>query len=269
MSTGPLILGASGRVGRMLHHLWVQGLLDFGGQPLWQYRRDQPGQADHKIIWDMLADPAPDVAVSGVICLAGATSGPDLAMSRDLALAALDVAGDAPLLYASSQAVYGPQTGMLSEGGLCQPGAYGAAKLAAEAVLAIAPNATALRIGNVIGADMLLLNAAKGAVVLDRFADGQSPRRMMIGPQTLGQVFADLLALGQIAPAVINVAQPGLVAMADLLASAGHTWTWQEAPATAIPELALDLRLMQSLITVPDADPAILVAEARQAGWGA
>jgi len=101
MMSGPLILGASSRVGRMLHRLWQQGALDFGGTPLWQYRHDAPGQADHKIIWDMLADTAPDIAPSGVICLAGATFGPDLALSRDLALAAVDVAGDAPLLYAS------------------------------------------------------------------------------------------------------------------------------------------------------------------------
>ena len=39
MKMGPLILGASGRVGRMLHQLWRQGALDFGGVPLWQYRK--------------------------------------------------------------------------------------------------------------------------------------------------------------------------------------------------------------------------------------
>lgn len=269
MTTGPLILGASSRVGRMLHHLWAQGALDFGGQPVWQYRTDGPGQADHKVIWDMLADPAPDLAPSGVICLAGATAGPDLAMSQDLALAALDVAEGVPLLYASSQAVYGAQSGLLAEDSPCHPGDYGAAKLEAEAVLGASPNATSLRIANAIGADALLMNAAKGPVVLDRFPDGQSPRRMMIGPKALGQVFIDLLALGQVAPAVVNIAQPGLVAMADMLTAAGHGWTWQEAPETAIPSLALDLSIMESLIHVPSADPAALVTEARLAGWGA
>lgn len=269
MTTGPLILGASSRVGRMLHHLWAQGVLDFGGVPLWQYRTDQPGQADHKVIWDMLADPAPDLAPSGVICLAGATSGPDLAMSQNLALAALEVAGAAPLLYASSQAVYGAQSGLLAEDSPCQPGAYGAAKLEAEAVLATSANATCLRIANAIGADALLMNAAKGAVVLDQFPDGQSPRRMMIGPKALGQVLIDFLALGQVAPAIVNIAQPGGIAMADLLTAAGQSWTWKAAPATAIPSLDLDLSLMQSLIDVPPADPVTLVAEARLAGWGA
>jgi len=113
------------------------------------------------------------------------------------------------------------------------------------------------------------MNAAKGPVVLDQFADGQSPKRMMIGPRALGQALIDLLAAPQIAAPVINVAQPGMVAMADLLAAAGHRWTWQEAPATAIPSLELDLSAMQRLITVPAADPATLVTEARLAGWGA
>ena len=268
MMSGPLILGASSRVGGMLHQLWTQGVLDFGGMPVWQYRSDGPGQAAHKIIWDMLADPAPEIAPTGVICLAGPTSGPDLVLNRDLALAAMDVAGDAPLLYASSQAVYGPQTGALAEDAPSQPGAYGAAKLEAEAVLGRRPNATCLRIANVIGADALLMNAAKGPVVLDQFPDGQSPKRMMIGPRTLGQVFADLLAFGQIAAPVVNIAQPGAVAMADLLSAAGGDWTWQTAPDTAIPSLDLDLSLMQSLIDVPTADPSTLVAEARLAGWG-
>ena len=268
MSAGPLILGASSRVGRMLHRLWAQGVLDFGGVPLWQYRSDQPGQADHKIIWDMLADPAPDVAVSGVICLAGPTAGADLAFSQDLALAALDVAGEVPLLYASSQAVYGPQTQVLTENSACQPGAYGAAKLEAEAVLATSPNATCLRIANVGGADALLMNAAKGPVELDQFPDGQSPMRMMIGPKTLGQVLIDLLATGQIVDPVINIAQPGLMAMTDMLRAAGQSWTWKPAPASAIPRLELDLTRMQSLIDVPPADPASLVAEVRLAGWG-
>ncbi|MBB5723611.1 nucleoside-diphosphate-sugar epimerase [Loktanella ponticola] len=269
MTTGPLILGASSRVGRMLHRLWVQGALDFGGVPVWQYRKDAPDQADQKIIWDMLADAAPDIAVSGVICLAGPTSGPDLDLNRDLALAAADVADGAPLLFASTQAVYGPQSGVLSESSPCQPAAYGAAKLDAEAVLRDLPNATSLRVANAIGADALLMAAARGPVTLDRFADGQSPKRMMIGPRALGQAFADLLALGDFAAPVLNLAQPGLVAMADMLVAADHRWTWQDAPATAIPSLELDITKVQRLITLPPADPMQLVAEARLAGWGA
>jgi nucleoside-diphosphate-sugar epimerase len=253
----------------MLHQLWAQGRLDFGGVPVWQYRRDEPDQADQKLIWDILDGSVPDIAPTGVICLAGPTAGSDLGLTRDLAVAAARIAQGAPLLYASSQAVYGPGAGALSEHSPCQPGAYGAAKLDAEAALALFPNATCLRIGNAIGADALLMSAAKGDVVLDQFPDGQSPKRMMIGPLTLGRAFAALLAQGQITAPVLNLAQPGLVGMADMLVAAGHDWTWKAAPATAIPSLELDLRAVQSLIDLPPADPAQLIAEARLAGWSA
>jgi hypothetical protein len=253
----------------MLHHLWAQGALDFGGVPVWQYRADASGQADHKIIWDVLDGSVPDITHSGVICLAGPTAGPDLGLNRDLALAAVAVAQGAPLLYASTQAVYGPQSGVLTELAACHPGAYGAAKLDAEAALAAYPNATCLRIANVIGADALLMTAAKGHVTLDQFPDGQSPRRMMIGPLALGRAFVALLAKGQIAAPVLNLAQPGVVAMADMLSAAGHDWTWKVALATAIPSLELDISVVQTLIDLPVADPVDLVAQARRAGWGA
>jgi nucleoside-diphosphate-sugar epimerase len=268
MTTGPLVLGASSRVGQMLHRLWAQGALDFGGVPVWQYRADASGQADHKIIWDILDGSVPDITHSGVICLAGPTAGPDLGLNRDLALAAAVVAQGAPLLYASTQAVYGPQSGVLTELAACHPGAYGAAKLDAEAALAAYPNATCLRIANVIGADALLMTAAKGHVTLDQFRDGQSPRRMMIGPLALGRAFAALLAKGQIAAPVLNLAQPGLMAMADMLSAVGHDWTWKVAPVTAIPSLELDISAVQTLIDLPVADPVNLVAQARLAGWG-
>ena len=269
MTTGPLVLGASSRVGQMLHQLWAQGVLDFGGVPVWQYRTEASGQADHKIIWDILDGSLPDITHSGVICLAGPTAGPDLGLNRDLALVAVAAAQGAPLLYASTQAVYGPQSGVLTEQAACQPGAYGAAKLDAETALAAYPNTTCLRIANAIGADALLMMAAKGHVTLDQFPDGQSPRRMMIGPLALGRAFAALLAKGQIAAPVLNLAQPGVVAMADILSAAGHGWTWKVAPATAIPSLELDITAVQTLINLPVADPVDLVAQARLAGWGA
>jgi nucleoside-diphosphate-sugar epimerase len=269
MITGPLILGASSRVGQMLHHLWASGVLDFGDDPLWQYRHDGPGQADHKIIWDMCADATPDISPVGVICLAGPTSGPDLDVNTDLALAAADVANGASLLFASTQAVYGPQSGALREDSPCIPGAYGAAKLDAEAVLRNLPNATCLRIANVIGADALLMSVEKGPVTLDKFPDGQSPKRMMIGPLSLGQALVDLLEQGMIAAPVLNLAQPGLIAMGDMLVALGHDWTDRVAPDTAIAALEIDITAARNLIDLTPADPADLIAQARLAGWGA
>lgn len=263
-TTGPLILGASGQIGQMLYQLWDQGALDFGGDPVWQYRRPVQGQKQ-TLIWDILREPAPQIAPSGVICLAG---GPQVADNVALAQAAVMVARGAPVLFASTQAVYGPQTGLMSETGLCVPqGAYGETKLAAEQAIADHTNVTSLRIGNAIGADALLRAVQRGPVALDQFADGQGPRRMMIGPQALGQALIDLLAVDEIAAPVLNLAQPGLVAMADMLEVLGVEWHWQPAPATAIPRLEMDLGAVQALIDLAPADPAQLIAEVYAAGW--
>ncbi len=249
----------------MLCQLWRAGRLDFGDVPVWQSRQPvaESGQVQ-TLTWDILQESPPDIRPSAVICLAG---GPGVAENAALAEAALAFASGAPLLFASTQAVYGPQAGILREGDACQPqGEYGITKLAAERVLAGHPNATSLRIGNAIGADMLLCKMAVGPVLLDQFADGQGPRRMMIAPQALGQALIDLLAVTQ-TPPVINLAQPGLVAMEDMLQAAGATWGWQAAPDGALPVLEMDLTLVQSLIDLPPADPARMLAEARAAGW--
>lgn len=266
MTTGPLILGASGQIGQMFHHLWQAGVLDFGADPVWQVRRPVDG-LKQTLIWDILRDVPPLIAPSGVICLAG---GPQVAENVALAQAAVQIADGAPVLFASTQAVYGPQTGVMSEKSACAPvGLYGETKLAAEQAVAGHSNVTSLRIGNAIGADALLRAIKRGPVVLDQFPDGQGPRRMMIGPQVLGQAMIDLLALGEIATPVLNLAQPGLVAMADMLRAADMSWDWQTAPETAIPSLEMDLTAVQSLIDIPPADPADLMAQVKAAGWEA
>jgi hypothetical protein len=137
-----------------------------------------------------------------------------------------------------------------------------------EQALAGLPGVTCLRIGNVAGADQMFRNAARGPVVLDRFPDGQGPRRMMIGPLALGRALVALLARDTL-PQTLNLAQPGLVAMADLLTAAGADWHWVPAPATALPVLEMDLAAVQALIPLAPAVPEALVAEARLAGWGA
>lgn len=272
VQSGLLVLGASSRVGRLLYNLWRQGALHFSDRPIWQFRpstaeRHYPLLPESNVIWDMLHDPMPPLSPTGVICLAGPTSGPDLTDNAALAQVAIDAAQGAPLIYVSSQAVYGAEPGPLTENSPCRPKAYGAAKLAAEAVLIEHSNATCVRVGNVVGADMLMMAAERGPITLDRFADGRSPRRMMIGVHTLGKAFTDLLALGEITRPVLNLAQPGLVAMSDLVTASGHVWSWRSAPDHALAELSLDLTHILSLIHLPPAAPENLIAEAKQAGW--
>lgn len=256
---GPLLIGATGHVGRMLLASGsLQGAVAQSRQPL-------PGH----ITWDPLGEDVPKdlPAVSGVIMMAGtATGGADhrlLALAAARAGAALGV----PVLIASSQAVYGPTPGPHMEDGPCAPaGAYGMAKFEMEAAVADQPHVTCLRIGNVAGADMLFRSMAGGAVRLDELPDGGGPRRAMIGPVTLARCLIDLLALDH-RPALLNLAQPGLIDMADLVRAAGADWTFQPAPDTVLPRLELDLSRLTAMLSVPPADATTLVAEARACGW--
>ena len=79
----------------------------------------------------------------------------------------------------------------------------------------------------------------------------------------MAQVLAALLALPQL-PAVLNIAQPGLVEMGTLLDAAGRDWTAHPAPDAAIARVALDCSLVQDLVPVPTADPRPMVQQWRE-----
>jgi len=261
---GPLILGAQGRIGQMFRALWDGGHWPDARPPVWFGRAD----------WDM-SGPLPDSLppVRGVIVLAGRTAGPDLAANSVLALAALELAarfGLGPVLLCSSSAVYGAAPGPHAEDAVCYPSnPYGAAKLDMERAAAAHPTPScALRIANVAGADMAMLNAAKGPVALDRLADGSTPKRMYAGPRSLARMILDLIDASALPP-VLNVAQPGLIQMGDLLDAAGAVWSPKPAPDAVLPALALDLGLLSRLIPLDPATPASLAVEARLAGWRA
>lgn len=268
---GPLILGASGRIGQMWQALWRAGAWPRAQAPVWH------GRARGDVVWDM-AGPLPDDApvARGVIVLAGCTQGSDaeLAHNTTLALAGLDFArrhGLGPVILCSSSAVYGRGMGPQVEDQVQPVTAYGASKLAMEkAAAAQDVPFCALRIANVAGADMALLNAAKGPVALDQFADGDTPRRMYVGPATLLRIMLDLIELAQegtALPQVLNVAQPGVISMGALLDAASVPWTPRPAPEAALPELALDLGRLSGLVKLSPATPATLVGEARLCGW--
>lgn len=277
-----LVLGSSGRLGRILKWSWQRRSLN----PLWQVRTPSAeAPAETQVCWDIMTSPMPRTGpVDVVLGLAGVVpgGGADLSLNTGLALAAVDAAratGAAHVFLTSSAAVYGSQPGRYAEAAMPQPDtAYGHAKLAMEAAVAaaraqLATGVTCLRIGNVAGADALLGTAVsrwrrdRGApVTLDRFADGQGPRRSYIGPADLADVLAHLCALGARGaplPEVLNIAAPGQVAMADLLEAADVEWRWQPAPPGAIPHLALDVAQLSALYRfAPDAsDPARMVAQ--------
>lgn len=246
-------------------------------RPLWQYR-GAPAPAD-SVIGDPLQDGAALAARCGrvdvVLALSGVVPGRgDLGLNSALALAALDLgasAGARRVFLASSAAVYGPGAQALREEDPLQPGNdYGRAKAAMERAAgahaaALGLDVSVLRIGNVAGADALL-GPAGTARRLDRFADGQGPRRSYIGPRMLADVLAELVrfaALGQDLPGCLNIAQPGAVAMEDLCRAAGFAVTWQPAPEGALASVLLDVSRLHALVALPKARAEALVAEWR------
>ena len=273
-ATGPLILGASGEIGRSLARVWAMTVPE-AGPGLWQHRPGATAPVSVPTLgWDILAEapPALPAGLSGIVVLAGVTSGDAaaLALNTRLAEAALALArahGIARVLLASSQAVYGAHPGPVQENSLCAPlSAYGAAKLAMEQALAHAPEVTALRIGNYAGSGALFRAARQGPVSLDQFPDGRSPLRSYIGPVSLARVLAALLSAPGALPPVLNVALPGGVEMAALLHAAALPFTLRPAPETACAEMVLDVTQLCALRNQPPATASALILEARAGG---
>lgn len=269
-----LLTGASGRVGRMVCRHWPTVAPDLALTP--QYRRDAPPGA---LRWDPMDGPRAVVdhpAQTGtrfeaIIALAGVTPGPgrDLSRNRAIAEATLDAAwqaGVARVLLASSSAVYGPGGGRpFGEAAPCAPAnAYGEAKREMEAACAQwrarGLEICCLRIGNVAGADALLLNlgrsGATGALVIDRFADGGGPVRSYIGPATLAAVVATLCRASCPLPEVLNIAAPVPVAMTDLAAAAGARAETRPAPKEAHQRITLDCTRLAALHGFAERDSA-------------
>ncbi len=259
-----LVVGATGRIGRCLRAAWLASP-PTGLTPVWQARAAAgPGWA----LWDPLsADPIPPC--DAVLDLSGVTRGTDaqLAINARLAHAVATAARGRRVLFASTVAVYGDTGPAAAETRRPAPRTpYGVAKLAAER--ALAGRAAVLRIGNAIGADALqaAVEAATAGqpIRFDRFPDGSGPRRSCIGPATLARVVA-ALALAPALPPVLNVASPGAVDLAAILAAAGVPYVWRPAPPWAVAHAVMDCRLLASLVPLDPADPAAIAAEWRAA----
>lgn len=267
-----LLTGASGRVGRMVYHHWPDMAPDLALTP--QYRRNAPVGA---LLWNPLDGPGglvDHIAQTGrrpraIIALAGVIPGPgrDLSLNRTIAEATLAAAHDAGVprvLLASSSAVYGAGCGTpFVEDAPCAPvNAYGTAKRDMEATCgpwrARGLDICALRIGNVAGADALLLNVAWAgageAAVVDRFADGGGPVRSYIGPATLAAVLATLCRHAGPLPHVLNIAAPAPVAMTALAEAAGAPYQMRPAPPGAHQHITLDCRCLEALHDFAPAD---------------
>ena len=272
--TNVIVLGATGRVGQML----VPFLARLGpqhGLKFWfQSRHSHDGDKPDWFVWAPGGSPDGLVqftksrgSVGVIINLLGETPaqpGARLNLNTSLIVDSLTAAkaiGWPHMFIASSAAVYGVPSHdrPFSEAETPNPASeYGRAKLEMEAAaFTHAPPVTCLRIGNVAGADQLLLNAAeaspKSPMVLDRFDDGKTPVRSYIGPQTLAAVFVSLCnaVKGPLPlPKLMNVATPVPVEMQDLLlelASIGQKVPQNLVPARlgAIARVVLNVDILQ------------------------
>ncbi|MEB8388266.1 NAD-dependent epimerase/dehydratase family protein [Rhodobacteraceae bacterium KMM 6894] len=246
-----LVIGATGRVGQMVRRAWQAAPPD--GLVLQYQARDATRAQAGDLIWDPLAKNAPTGRFDRILSLAGVVPAPgaDLSMNIALGLACTRAAralGATRVLLASSQAVYGTALARAyREDDIPAPETpYGIAKLEMERTCA-ADGVSALRIGNVAGADALLLNVARGQTMrLHRFADGGGPVRSYIGPVDLARVLADLLRAEDL-PATLNIAAPAPVTMQALLDAGSTPFDWVAAPAEAVQSITLDCGALTAL----------------------
>jgi len=272
-----LLVGVTGRVGRLVLHHW-RATSPVSIEIIEQHR-DPDRQGG--FYWSLQEPPGERLAaqrVDAIVCLAGVTPGPgaDLSLNTVLAQAVLGAAyqaGIGRVLLASSSAVYGAGDGMpFSETDATAPAnAYGLAKLAMEQACAPWRDAgldiCCLRIGNVAGADALLLNVARAAAVqpisIDSFSDGRGSVRSYIGAGTLAEVLRDLATCPDPLPQILNIAAPGVVFMEDLARATGHPYAFHPAPAGAHQRITLDCHRLAALhnFAADASDPARMVAQ--------
>lgn len=273
-----VLMGASGRIGRMLIRHW-QARPPQGLRILPQRRGPGPG-----FNWAPLKELGPlvDLAathpIAGLMVLSGVTpaTGADLTGNAALVQAmvkAAQLAGVPQLLVASSSAVYGEGNGVpLAENAPTRPvNDYGRAKLAMEAICDQARQTglavSSLRIGNVAGADALLLNAARATQAaplrLDRFADGCGPERSYIGPVTLAAVLETLMRHNGPLPPCVNIGAPSSVSMQSLATAAAAPWVFVPAPPSALQNITLDCARLAELhpFSPHASEPNVMVAE--------
>lgn len=299
-----VLVGAFGRVGRMVRRHWPAGreLIATGrGAKL-----EGPNPEGAGLRWAPLEGPAALLAhldktgqqPAALVMLAGVTPAPGLdeaalhsgntAIAR-ACLAAARAAGIGRVLLASSSAVYGvdPQGRPFAETAPLAPlSPYGRAKQAMEAEAdpfrEAGMTVTALRIGNVAGADALLFplteamarqGAPRPPIRLHGFADGQGPLRSYIGAGTMARVLAALTAHPAplpptpLSPAplpdVLNLAAPCPLRMRALAQAAGWPCEMVAAPPGAHQTITLDCGRLAGLFPFgkDDSDPAAMVAQ--------
>lgn len=275
------LIGSTGRVGKMIATGWRKSQSPWSMAPLQTRNTHKPASPTH-IPWNIAQGPAPLETWMNVygplnclIVLAGTTPATGQNMGDNITLTeryvdAAEQMGIPRILIASSSAIYGPGVGVpLSETAICAPlNAYGQSKLDMETALqgrsSQKLNICCLRIGNVLGADALLLNAATGRdITLDVFENGHGPQRSYIGPGVMADILGQLACVPNPLPPALNLAAPTALYMDELAHAANLTWTPRLAPNTMIQDLTLDCDLLQALVNLPplSSDPEQMIED--------
>lgn len=235
-----------------------------------QYRRHDPHMCQTDLVWDVMQGMDPvsrwmetNGPISSFIVLAGVTpaTGSEMDDNITIANAYLDAArtlGIRRVLLASSSAVYGAGNDeAISESEPCHPiNAYGISKLKMEHLALTYREAgtevCCLRIGNVAGADALLLNAPDASInaplVIDCFPDGHGPQRSYIGPAALGDILCKLAHHANELPFLLNVAALEPIYMEELANAAGLPWASRKPSLHASQRIVLNCKRLADLI---------------------
>lgn len=265
--TRVLVLGSSGRIGRMLRRAWTQDAAQHTGiEFVFQTRRTAPAHPDD-LLWDILAQPPRAIEDAApfdcMIVLSGVTPGPDadFTLNTSIGVACLSAAarlGIPHVLLASTSAVYGTYSDdpFVESDPLDPVNDYGRSKREMEEVCAAQARAAGfglccLRIGNVAGADALLINGAALApgepLRLDHFNDGGTPVRSYIGPQSLARVMVSLVRERMRLPTALNIAAPGAITMQALAQAAGMPVELRPAQGSAHQYVTLECSALANL----------------------
>lgn len=260
-----VVLGANGRLGQALRRIWATRPDVF-----WQSRL-----AGADIRWAPGGRWPGPPRVRAIVALWGVVPGKgDPMQNVRLALAAMDLGaalGAQRVLHCSSAAVYSPAPAPWRETQSAPASPYGKSKRMAERAVADwcrerrnGPASCMMRIGNVAGADSLFdaLNQDK-PLRIHRFGGGGGPLRSYIDHASFARVVDTLLTCpGSVLPDIVNVANGGVIDMADIARAAGRDPVWNAAPSPALDRVELDLTRLRRLVDPGKTNPAKLLADA-------
>lgn len=280
-----LVIGSTGRIGTMLRRGWEQDTAHKSDDMfVYQTRHRQDAPCDDPV-WDILDPPPTSVTAQTpfdcMIVLAGIVPqrAANFALNNTIGHASIEAAsqlGIPRVLLASTSAVYGNYSDApLGENDLLDPvNDYGRSKRDMEVAChtqarMLECELCCLRIGNVAGADSLLLNgAALGPderLQLDSFADGGTPVRSYIGPYSLGRVLLSLARIPATLPGYLNIAAPQPVSMGALAQAAQMPVTLRPAQSGAHQHITLDCHALTRLHSFKDieSDPEEMIRQWR------